>query len=64
MPVGSGSHDVCEARAVDNIEDDGQRERRRRARSIAIALVLAGLVILFYVATIVRLGGSVLDRAL
>ena len=49
---------------MDNIEDNGQRERRRRARSIAIALVLAGLVILFYVATIVRLGGSVLNRAL
>ncbi len=49
---------------MDNAEDNGQRERRRRARSIAIALVLAGLVILFYVATIVRLGGNVLNRAL
>ncbi len=44
----------------------GQQEqemlRRRRIRSIAIALVLAGLVVLFYVATIVRLGGNVMNR--
>jgi len=46
------------------MHDDGQRERRRRARSIAIALVLAGLVVLFYIATIVRLGGNVLNRPL
>ncbi len=38
--------------------------RRRRTRSIAIALILAGLVVLFYVTTIVRLGGNVADRAL
>ena len=36
----------------------------RRKRSIAIALVLVGLVVLFYVTTIVRLGGNVADRAL
>jgi hypothetical protein len=33
-------------------------------RSIAIALALAGLVILFYVATLVRLGGHVMNRPL
>ena len=49
---------------MENTEDDGQRERRRRTRSIAIALVLAGLVVLFYIATIVRLGGNVLNRPL
>ena len=32
-------------------------------RSIAIALALAALVVLFYVATIVRLGGNVLEPA-
>ena len=35
---------------------------RRRKRSIAIALVLGALVVLFYVVTIVHLGGSVADR--
>ena len=46
--------------------DDEQRERqrRRRMRSIAIALALGALVILFYVATLVRLGGNVLNRPL
>jgi hypothetical protein len=44
--------------------EEGERNRRRRLRSIAIALALAALVILFYVATIVRLGGNVLRRPL
>ena len=39
-------------------------ERRRRMRSIAIGLALAALVIVFYVATMVRLGGNVLNRPL
>ncbi len=34
----------------------------RRKRSIAIALVLVALMILFYITTIVRLGGNVADR--
>jgi hypothetical protein len=37
-------------------------ERRRKMRSIAIALALAALVLLFYVATIVWLGGNVANR--
>ena len=39
-------------------------ERRRKMRSIAIALALAALVIIFYVATIVWLGGNVANRRL
>lgn len=35
---------------------------RRRKRSVALALVLAGLVVLFFVTTIVRLGGEVALR--
>jgi hypothetical protein len=48
------------------VADDEQREqqRRRRTRSIAIALALGALVIVFYVATLVRLGGNVLNRPL
>ena len=41
-----------------------ERERRRRMRSVAIALALAALVVVFYVATLVRLGGNVLNRPL
>ena len=46
--------------------DDEQTERnkRRRSRSIAIAVALVALVVLFYVATLVRLGGNVFNRPL
>ncbi|MBX9588936.1 MAG: hypothetical protein K2X43_06510 [Hyphomonadaceae bacterium] len=47
--------------------DDRQRrewERRRRMRSIGIALALFALVVIFYVATMVRLGGNVMNRPL
>ena len=40
-----------------------EQQRRRRARSIAIALVLGGLVVLFYVVTLVK-GPGVLNRPL
>lgn len=36
----------------------------RRRRSIVLALVLAGLALLFFITTIVRLGGNVAERAL
>ncbi len=38
--------------------------KRRRRRSIAIALILVGMVVLFYVITLVRLGGNVADRVI
>jgi predicted nucleic acid-binding Zn ribbon protein len=41
-----------------------EQRRRRRTRSIVLALVLAGLAILFYVVTIVKLGPQVLNRPL
>jgi hypothetical protein len=37
---------------------------RRRRRSVALALVLAGLVVLFFITTIVKLGGDVALRSL
>jgi len=40
------------------------RKRRQRKRNIAIGCVLAALVILFFIVTIVRLGGNVAERAL
>jgi hypothetical protein len=48
------------------LNDREQRdwERRRRMRSIAIAIALAALVVVFYVATIARLGGNVMNRPL
>ena len=45
-------------------DEERERERRRKMRSIAIALALGALVVVFYVATLVRLGGNVLNRPL
>lgn len=38
--------------------------RRQRLRSLVIAVGLGLLVVLFYLATIVRLGGNALNRAI
>ena len=38
--------------------------RRRRGRSVAIAIILAVLVVLFYLVTIVKLGPGVMSRPL
>jgi hypothetical protein len=44
--------------------EQAERERRRRMRSIGIALALGALVVIFYIATMVRLGGNVMNRPL
>jgi hypothetical protein len=46
--------------------DDAERERQRRQRmrSLAIAWILAALVLLFFIVTIVRFGGHVVERPL
>jgi hypothetical protein len=43
---------------------DEEALRRRRRRSIALGLVLGGLVLIFYVLTIVKMGPGVLNREL
>ena len=45
-------------------ENERERLKRQRMRSLAIALALAALVALFYAATIIRLGGNALNRAM
>lgn len=47
---------------VEMNEDEKERRRRQRMRSLAIALALGAMVALFYVATIIRLGGNVFNR--
>jgi hypothetical protein len=39
-----------------------EEQRRRRKRSLALALVLGGLVLIFYVVTIAKLGPGVMQR--
>ena len=43
---------------------ENERQRRQRMRSIAIAWILAALAVLFFIVTIVRLGGNVANRPL
>ena len=43
---------------------ENERQRRQRMRSIAIAWILGALAVLFFIFTIVRLGGHVADRPL
>jgi hypothetical protein len=44
------------------LSDD--QKRRRRARNVALACVLGGLVVLFYLLTVFKLGGAVANRAM
>jgi hypothetical protein len=41
-----------------------ERKRRQRMRNVAIAWILVALAVLFFVVTIVRLGGNVANRAM
>lgn len=41
-----------------------RQQKARRSRSIAIGIALAALVVIFYVATIIKFGPSILDRAM
>jgi hypothetical protein len=45
----------------DNQQTPEQAARARRMRNVALALALGAAVILFFVMTIVRLGGHVAD---
>jgi len=40
-----------------------EQERQRRKRSVAIALLLGAMVILFFVVTVVRIGGNIASHA-
>jgi hypothetical protein len=37
---------------------------RRKRRSIALGLILAAVAVLFFVSTLVRLGGSIAERSM
>ena len=41
-----------------------EEQERRRKRSLALALTLGGLVLIFYVITIAKLGPGVMQRPL
>ena len=39
-----------------------EQKRSRRSRNIALGIIIAGLVVLFYVITVVKLGSAFLHR--
>jgi hypothetical protein len=41
-----------------------EQKRRLRARNIAVAAVLFGLIVLFYLITIFKLGGNIAARSI
>ena len=47
-----------------DMDEERQRQKRQRMRSLAIAFALGALVALFYIATIVRMGGNALNHAM
>lgn len=47
---------------MSEVKDDAERAKRQRSRSIAIAWALGLMAIIFYAATIVRLGPNALRR--
>lgn len=49
---------------MDQIELTEKQKKARRSRSLALGVVLACLVVLFYVVTIVKIGPGVLNRPL
>ena len=48
----------------DGIRPTEEQKRRQRKLSIAICLTIAGLILLFYVITLVKMGPAVLNRPL
>jgi len=57
---------MTDPKPVPQLSPDKQAEflARRRRRSVALGLVLAAIVLIFYVLTIVKLGPNVFDRVL
>jgi hypothetical protein len=58
----ASSHDKATGHDPRELSDEARR--RQRMRSWAIAGVLLFLVVAFYAATIIRLGGNVMNRPL
>lgn len=47
---------------MDSVELTEAQKKARRSRSVALGVVLAALVVIFYVVTIVKIGPGVMDR--
>jgi hypothetical protein len=47
---------------MDRVELTEQQKKARRSRSVALAVVLALLVVMFYVVTIIKIGPGIFNR--
>lgn len=47
---------------MDHVELTEKQKKARRSRSVALAIVLACLVVLFYVVTVIKIGPGIFDR--
>ncbi|MDP2119478.1 MAG: hypothetical protein Q8S27_09010 [Hoeflea sp.] len=47
---------------MDHVELTEQQKKARRSRSVALGVVLACLVVLFYVVTIIKIGPGIFNR--
>lgn len=55
-------HDEAARHRIDAPQWTEDRRKRRRQRNLAIAWTLAAFIALFFVVTIVKLGGNVANR--
>ncbi len=64
MAAKKNSDVVVPAEKSEGIVLTAEQKRRLRARNIAVAAVLFGLIGLFYLITIFKLGGNIAGRAI
>jgi len=64
MAANKKSTEVAPAEKSEGIVLTAEQKRRLRARNVAVASVLFGLIVLFYLITIFKIGGNIADRAI
>ena len=55
---------VMEQHDQDRVTLTERQKKARRSRSVAIALGLVALVVIFYIATLLKFGPAILERAM
>jgi hypothetical protein len=48
----------------EEVTEQKSQQQRQRLRSLAIAWALGGMAVIFFLVTIVRVGGNIIDRPL
>ena len=50
------------SKGIDSVELTENQKKARRSRSVALGIVLAVVVVLFYAVTILKIGPAIMDR--